>query len=129
SAFIGSYGEQSFGKASRSNLAALGSVLGVTPLGNPTLASFAFNSVLRDTNQIVAGASLIWSPIKDLDIGVEGLYARQALGSGRVVDANKTTAVPNGVNAAGLPTFNGAVLPTVSSTDSFQLRMRVQRDF
>ena len=50
--------------------------------------------------------------------------------NGRVVDANKATGAAVGVNAAGLPvTAAGLVLPTVSSTDSFQVRMRVQRDF
>ncbi|TGE00635.1 porin [Methylobacterium nonmethylotrophicum] len=131
SAFIGSYGEIYHGTAARNNLALISNLAstGVQPLGNPFLAQSAFNAVLRDSNQIVAGASLIWSPVKDLDIGVEGLYTRQAINSGRVIDPNKTAGAPNGVNAAGLPTLNGAVLPTTNAIDGFNVRMRVQRDF
>ncbi|KMO31588.1 porin [Methylobacterium variabile] len=130
SAIIGSYGEQSFGRTSRTNLAAASTLVGGALIGNPASPLFAFSNVLRDTNQIVAGASLIWSPVKDLDIGVEGLYARQGLKNGRVVDANKAVGTAVAVNAAGLPvTAAGVVLPTVNSTDSFQVRMRVQRDF
>jgi hypothetical protein len=130
SAFIGSYGEQSFGKSSRNNLAAASTLIGSALIANPASPLFAYSNVLRDTNQLVAGASLIWSPVKDLDIGVEGLYARQGLKNGRVVDANKATGAAVGVNAAGLPvTAAGLTLPTVNSTDSFQVRMRVQRDF
>ena len=50
-------------------------------LTNPS--GYALSPVLRDVNQIVTGASLIWSPVKDLDIGVEGLYTRVGLLQGR----------------------------------------------
>jgi len=119
----------SFGKTSRNLLGGLN----FNGLGNPVNSpgAFAYSAALRDTSQIVAGASIIWSPVKDLDIGVEGLYNRVDLKGGRVVDQNKApgqTAV--GLNAAGLPTnAAGVVLPTANSADTFQVRMRVQRDF
>ncbi len=133
SAIIGSYGEMSFGKTSRNLLGALN----FNGLGNPVNSpgAFAFSSGLRDTSQIVVGANVIWSPVKDLDIGIEGLYNRVDLKGGAVVDQNKltgagTAGVPVGLNAAGLPTnAAGAVLPTTKSSDTFNIRMRVQRDF
>ncbi|GJD53372.1 hypothetical protein OPKNFCMD_6147 [Methylobacterium crusticola] len=131
SAIIGSYGEMSFGKTSRALLGGLN----FNGLGNPVNSPGAnvFSAALRDTSQIVAGASLIWSPVKDLDIGVEGLYQRTDLKSGRVVDNNKTALAAVGVNAAGQAISSAAtgsvVLPTTNFTDTFQVRMRVQRDF
>ncbi|MDN3627862.1 porin [Methylobacterium isbiliense] len=125
SAVFGSYGEIAFGRTSRANLAAL-NFNGLS--SNPAIN--AFSQTLRDNNQIVAGASLIWSPVKDLDIGVEGSYARVSLRNGRAVDLNKNpgqtvAAVVNGipVNSAGAP------LATSKATDVFHVRMRVQRDF
>ncbi|KMO19511.1 porin [Methylobacterium platani] len=129
SAVIGSYGEMSFGKTSRNLLGALN----FNGLGNPVNSpgAFLYSAALRDTSQIVVGANLIWSPVKDLDIGVEGLYNRVDLKGGAVVDQNKVSGLAvAGVNAAGLPiAANGAVLPTAKSADTFNIRMRVQRDF
>ncbi|KMO38738.1 porin [Methylobacterium aquaticum] len=129
SAVIGSYGEMSFGKTSRNLLGGLN----FNGLGNPVNSGGValFGATLRDTSQIVAGASLIWSPVKDLDIGVEGLYNRVDIKNGRVIDVNKAPGgVAAGVNAAGLPVAaNGAILPTTNFADTFQVRMRVQRDF
>ena len=125
SAVFGSYGEMSFGGASRANLAAL-NFNGLSP--NPI--TNAFSQTIRDTYQFVAGASLIWSPVKDLDIGVEGFYTQVGLKNGRAVDQNKSpgqtvAAIVNGVpvNAAGV------AVATTSTTDTFHVRMRVQRDF
>ncbi|MEH3145599.1 MAG: porin [Methylobacterium frigidaeris] len=134
SAFFGSYGEMSFGKTSRANVGLVNGILGGsvgTNLPSPTNPAFGFSGILRDTNLLVAGGSLIWSPVRDLDIGVEGVYTRAALASGRTVDLNKAPGqVATGVNAAGQPiNAVGAILPTTSSTDTFQVRMRVQRDF
>ena len=79
--------------------------------------------VLRDTYQIVAGASLIWSPVKDLDIGVEGFYTKVGVQNGRVVDRTQSSGTVNAANIA-----SGAVR-TVTADDTYQVRMRVQRDF
>ncbi len=135
SAVFGSYGEMSYGKASRANLGFVNQLAGFTtgPLPSPFAPGFAFTNQLRDTNQIVAGASLIWSPVRDLDIGIEGNYARLALQNGRAIDQNKApgasaASIVNVVN--GQPVIaGGGVLPTTNATDTFQIRMRVQRDF
>ncbi|MEH3145600.1 MAG: porin [Methylobacterium frigidaeris] len=133
SAFFGSYGEMSFGKASRANIGLVNALAGgpFTNLPSPANPAFAFSGILRDTNQVVAGASLIWSPVRDLDIGVEGSYARIAVASGTVVDTNGAPGqIATGVDAAGQPVnAAGAVLPTRSFGDTVQVRVRVQRDF
>ncbi|WP_026190921.1 porin [Methylobacterium sp. WSM2598] len=129
SAFIGSYGEISYNRAARINSA----LLNVGGLPNPGtalgLARLALSPVLRDSNQIVAGASLIWSPVKDLDIGVEGLYVRQALNNGRIIDPNKGAVIAAAVQANTATAAQLATAPTINSQDTFQVRMRVQRDF
>ena len=129
SAVIGSYGEMSFGKTSRNLLGGLN----FNGLGNPVNSpgAFLYSAALRDTSQFVVGANLIWSPVKDLDIGVEGLYNRVDLKGGAVIDQNKAPgASAAGINAAGLPiNAAGLVLPTAKSADTFNIRMRVQRDF
>ncbi len=89
SAVFGSYGEMSFARGAREANAA---VYGGTALaGNASSNSFvgpvgtrAFNlsPTLRDNYQIVAGASLIWSPVKDLDIGLEGFYTKVGVQNG-----------------------------------------------
>ncbi|MCJ2129111.1 porin [Methylobacterium sp. E-045] len=127
SAVFGSYGEMSFAKGAReANAAAFGN-LGTTAQNNFTgvvgSRAFSLSPTLRDTYQIVAGASLIWSPVKDLDIGLEGFYTKVGLQSGRVVDQYKNGAI----SAANLNA--GAAVKTVDAADTFQIRARVQRDF
>ena len=135
SAVFGSYGEMAFARGAReANAAAYGGstfaggVNTATFVGAPGTRSFALSPVLRDNNQFVAGGSLIWSPVKDLDIGLEGFYTRVALQNGRVVDqySNGTLSAAQ-VNALTAAQANS--LRTVSSADTFQVRARVQRDF
>ena len=97
SAIFGSYGEVSFSKAARAALSVSNAAAGAgTPPSFITSpGGYALSPVLRDNNQLVAGASLIWSPVKDLDIGAEGIYIRTALSQGRTYNVTKTT-----VNAA-----------------------------
>ena len=125
SALFGSYGEVSFSKSARAAVSLAnpgGTASGLQSFAiNPT--AFALSPILRDNNQIVAGASLIWSPVKDLDIGAEGIYIRTALSQGRTYDITKTT-----VNAAGVP-IAGSPVVTVNHQDTYQIRARVQRDF
>lgn len=66
-----------------------------------------------DTSLIQVGSNVIWSPVKDLDLGVEVLY-RRVDPRGRVVDFNRST--------PGLTFVKG-------SQDVFEGRLRVQRDF
>ncbi|NEU10935.1 porin [Methylobacterium sp. BTF04] len=129
SAVFGSYGEVSFANGARvANAQAYGaqSTLAVNSnqfIGAPGTRSFALSPVLRDNYQFVVGSSLIWSPVKDLDIGVEGFYTKVGVQNGRVVDQYS-----NGVvNVAAVNA--GAAVRTVTSADTYQVRMRVQRDF
>ncbi|MCJ2011623.1 porin, partial [Methylobacterium sp. J-076] len=101
SAVFASYGENTFGAGAR---AAQGAYFGFTPaaganIGSTALAAlgpgtpgtrfYALNGALRDTYMLYAGANLIWSPVKDLDIGVEGMYAQYGVQNGRVLDTQK----------------------------------------
>lgn len=65
---------------------------------------------LTDFKEYRIGSNLFWSPVKGLDIGVEVLYAKLDP-KGRVADKNR----------------GGAF--TLSSDDSLQARLRIQRDF
>ncbi|BAU92116.1 porin [Methylorubrum populi] len=126
SAFYASYGEIWFPTGARQATSQANALVNsgntVAPgsyLTNPV--GYATSQSLRDTYQIVTGASLIWSPVKDLDIGIEGQYIRTGVKSGRVADQDKGGFIGSG--NAQVPTR------TVSSEDVFQARFRVQRDF
>lgn len=123
SAFFASYGELSFAPGSR---AAQGQFYGLTATGpgTPGTRFFALSQILRDTYKFAAGLNLIWSPVKDLDIGVEGMYHRYGLQSGRVLDLS---AYP-GQTAAYVNNLQNPVF-TKTFEDVFQVRARVQRDF
>ncbi|WP_411901669.1 hypothetical protein [Methylorubrum thiocyanatum] len=103
SAIYGSYGEIGFGNGIRYNTGLANTLVGAgptvappSPLADPL--GYALSPALRDTGQIAVGASLIWSPVKDLDIGIEGQYTRTAVAIGRVADSDKAVFV------AGVPT-------------------------
>lgn len=66
-----------------------------------------------DPSEIRAGTNLIWSPVAGLDIGVEVLYAR--------VEARRRIAA----TGADVTPFGR----TIKTDDSFQGRLRIQRDF
>ncbi len=98
SAFFGSYGEMSFGSGARLAQGAAfalanntgGNSFGVNGVGVPGTRFFQLSEALRDTYQFVAGGSIIWSPVKDLDIGVEGFYTQIGVKNGRVIDRDKS---------------------------------------
>lgn len=69
-----------------------------------------YNVGFIDASEWRVGTNVIWSPIKNFDIGVEVLYTRVDP-KGRVLSNN-----------------NG-VAKTVSSDDAWQGRLRIQRDF
>ncbi|MEH3119182.1 MAG: porin [Methylorubrum populi] len=122
SAFYASYGEMWFSQGARQAISQASGLIGtgsaVAPPSYITNAiGYNLSPSLRDTYQVVTGASLIWSPVKDLDIGVEGQYIKTGMKSGRVADSDK------GVFVNNVPTR------TVTSDDVFQARFRVQRDF
>jgi len=120
SAFFGGYGEVGFGRGTRAAFSLTNGLVGsATPPSVVTnAAAFAVSPVLRDNAQVTAGASLIWSPVKDLDIGVEGTYIGTSVLSGRVADQTRPV-----TDTSGLPVY------TVRRHDVTQIRMRVQRDF
>ncbi|SFL18388.1 Porin subfamily protein [Methylobacterium pseudosasicola] len=134
SAVFGSYGEQSFSRSARLAQGAAFNLL--NPNGTNTFSSnavgvpgtrfYQLSQALRDTYQLVAGASLIWSPVKDLDIGIEGYYTQIGLRKGRAIDLDKSpTAYASvaGINA-------GTFLPRTATQDAVsQVRLRIQRDF
>ncbi|MCJ2123607.1 porin [Methylobacterium sp. J-077] len=129
SALFASYSQTNFGRGARAAESLTAGLVGgaagsASFITNPGL--FALSPVLRDNYQILAGASLIWSPVKDLDIGVEGNYINTGMQSGRVIDQSKTI----GVTSANFNTLLAAgAIKTVNNYDAAQVRFRVQRDF
>jgi hypothetical protein len=104
----------------------------VTNFGN--LAALSLNPTLRDFHESVIGSNVIWSPVKDLDIGLEGLYQRITIENGRVVDTNKNLPVAAINNTTGqLVPFGSAnstvIFKSVKFDDQVVARVRVQRDF
>ena len=95
----------------------------------PTVGATATNGVLvgfPDFNIWEVGANLIWTPVKQLDIGVEAVYRKIEVDGG------------NFLSAFGGQTFNAAgasVLPAAAARgrlgddDVFEARLRIQRDF
>jgi Porin subfamily len=135
SAFFGSYGEQSFSQSARLAQGAVyglvSGLAGSNPFGSnavgvPGTRFYQLSQALRDTYQFVAGGSLIWSPVKDLDIGVEAFYTQIGLKSGRAIDLDKSPTAY--ANVAGIN--NGTFAVRTATQDSVsQVRFRVQRDF
>jgi hypothetical protein len=135
SAVFGSYGEQHFGRGTR---LAQGTVFnlvnstgtnayGSNAVGVPGTRFYQLSQALRDTYQFVAGASLIWSPVRDLDIGIEGYYTQIGLKSGRAIDLDKD---PTAYSAARITAINaGGLVRTATSDGVSSVRLRVQRDF
>jgi len=120
SAFYGSYGEIGFSQGARQAVSQTAALIGAASTIAPpsyltNTAGYAVSPSLRDTAQIVTGASLIWSPVKDLDIGVEGQYIHTSQKNGVALNSDKTV-------ANGLAFAKG-------TEDAYQARFRVQRDF
>ncbi|WP_284286024.1 porin, partial [Methylobacterium gregans] len=129
SALFGSYGEVAFAPGARAAQASYNGlgIAGITNIGAFGSSYYNLNQILRDTYAFNVGGSLIWSPVKDLDIGVEGVYQNYGVQSGRVIDANRSPGVTSQtlLNAA----VAAGTLRTVTNADVFQVRARVQRDF
>ncbi|WP_210035930.1 porin [Methylobacterium sp. PvR107] len=134
SALFGSYGELGFTRSARLAQGTLfglsnpngGNAFGSSAVGVPGTRFYQLSEALRDTYQFVVGASLIWSPVSDLDIGVEAFYTQVGVKSGRVIDSDKSPTAY--ANVAGIN--SGAFVPRTATQDSLtQIRFRVQRDF
>ena len=154
SAWFGSYAKVDYDNILRTGFGPAG-VLPIVTGNNVTnfgnLYSVALSPTLRDYNVFVVGSNHVWSPVKDLDIGLETVYQGQVINKGRVVDQNKNVplAAVNPVTGAIVPVgsaFNnntGALVPVGSANstpatiifksaktdDQFVARIRVQRDF
>ncbi len=134
SAVFGSYGEQDFSRNARLAQGALYNVLsfngaanlGSNAVGAPGTRFYQLSQALRDTYQFVAGGSIIWSPVRDLDIGVEAFYTQIGVKHGRAIDSDKSPTAY--ANVAGIN--SGTFVPRTVTQDSVsQVRFRVQRDF
>jgi len=123
SAVFGSYGRMTFAPGARAAQGLHFGLTGTVP-GTPSTRFFEVSQVLRDSYRFLVGANLIWSPVKEFDIGVEAIYTRYGMQEGRVLDLSRypsqTAAYVN--NPANL-------VATVTSVDAVQIRARVQRDF
>ena len=91
----------------------------VVPVNTATVAAGTAGTTtgLVDFNEYRVGANVIWTPVKEFQIGVEALYIR--------VDPRQRVAVP-------LTTASGEPTGTFRSTgpeDTWEGRLRVQRDF
>jgi hypothetical protein len=76
----------------------------------PPATLAATNATFRSFDTYYAAGNLIWSPVKDLDIGVEVVYQRYEIANGRVTAAEGRS-------------------PTATVADNILARFRVQRDF
>jgi len=126
-----------------------GFTAGYSKIDYPSLAGFFFpsaannaanfgptgfltnNGVVRDFSLINLTSNLIWSPVRDLDIGLELAYDRIKINGAPVADLNK---------CGGIAVFNAGVIGPVaagpqacpfraSHEDSYRARLRIQRDF
>ncbi|GJD29127.1 hypothetical protein PMNALOAF_0359 [Methylobacterium adhaesivum] len=123
SAVFGSYGRMTFAPGARVAQGLHFSLTGTGP-GTPGTRFFELSQVLRDSYRFLIGANLIWSPVKEFDIGVEAIYTRYGMQEGRVLDLSRyPTQTAAYVNDPANP------VATVTSVDAVQIRARVQRDF
>ena len=110
----------------RSNFFAAYSELDYSDVGprsffDPANPSFVVNTGFSDLRIIEAGANLIWSPVKGLDIGVEGVY--------RKFETKATSPRPSDrpLTVGGVGDRN--FFQATDSQDVWEARLRVQRDF
>ncbi|MCJ2015187.1 porin [Methylobacterium sp. J-076] len=123
SAVFGSYGALTFARGAREAQGAFFALTGTGP-GTPGTRFFDLSQVLRDSYRFVVGANLIWSPVKEFDIGVEAIYTRYGPSSGRILDLGRFPSQgPAFVNNPANP------VATADKVDAIQVRARVQRDF
>jgi hypothetical protein len=106
-----------FGAYSEIDYDASATLAGVTPEG--VVVNFGF----QDLRIYEAGANLIWSPVKGLDIGVEGVY-RKLDPKGREREEFGPTNTVNGAGDRRDPRFFSR-----ASEDAWEARLRIQRDF
>jgi hypothetical protein len=100
---------------------------GLNPVFGPA-GALTTTGVVRDWNMINLAANLIWSPVRDLDIGVEVTYDRIRLSGAPVSDLNKCGGLA--VLPAGVLGAAAVACPfTTKSEDEWRGRLRIQRNF
>lgn len=72
-----------------------------------------------------AGANLIWTPVKQLDIGVEAVYRNFEVRNGHF----GTNVVGGTFNNAAFVASTGTAIQRVREDDVWEARLRIQRDF
>ena len=107
-----------FGAYSEIDYDASATLTGVDP-DSGLRVNFGF----QDLRIYEAGANLIWSPVKGLDIGVEGVY-RKLDPKGREREEFGPTNTVNGAGDRRDPRFFSR-----ASEDAWEARLRIQRDF
>ncbi len=117
-AVFATYGQVNFDPRLRTVAGGPAGITGSAAVGavNP------FNPTLMSYDVFYGGSNLIWSPVRDLDIGVEVVYYRLDPAR-RVADANR-----GGIAPIGGTTVTGTGR-TVTKDDNVMARFRVQRDF
>ena len=121
-AVFATYGQQNYDPRLRSNTFGPVGITG-TLGGAPTTVN-PFNPTLMSYDLFYGGTNLIWSPVRDLDIGVEVVYQRIWLPRA-VADNNRGTVAP----LAGGLVGPGGVTRVTNFDDNIMARIRVQRDF
>ena len=101
---------------------------GVTNSFFSSTGGFRTSGNVHDWTMINAAVNLIWSPVRDLDIGVEVSYDRIKLSGAPVSDLNKCAGLA--VIPAGVIGPAAVACPfTTKSEDEWRARLRIQRDF
>jgi hypothetical protein len=118
-AVFGSWARVHFDRALRQGESS--PLIGLFPVGGAApSAAAAASGFGKDFNNFAGGSNLIWSPVKDLDIGVEALYERVEFVGGPIVNGRRGQVTDANKAVAGR---------TISYDDDVIVRMRVQRDF
>ncbi|NNM74224.1 porin [Enterovirga aerilata] len=126
---FGTYGQANYDPRLRNANFGPAGITSTFTAGVPTATGATvnpFNSTLSSYDIFYGGSNLIWSPVRDLDIGVEVIYQRIWLPRA-VADANRgSTAPASGTTVVGAA---GVGPRTTTFDDNIMARIRVQRDF
>jgi Porin subfamily len=117
-AVFASYSQLEYAKSVTSAYAGAG-------LGLPGVVGVYNSGAIVDNDELRIGTNLIWSPVRDLDIGVEVLYTRVDP-KGRMISAKSAAVLPA---VAGGTTTLPSFYKAKGADDAWQARLRIQRDF
>jgi hypothetical protein len=117
---FGSYGQANYDPRLRNGVFGPAGLTAAAGPVNP------FNTTFMSYEQFYGGSGLVWSPVRDLDIGVEVVYQRIWLPRA-VADANKGATAP--ISGAGVVAIPGGTTRVTTYDDNILARFRIQRDF